>query len=166
MPPLDVIRWRETYPDAGSLENGFQPLPRHILADPFSRLDAEAFIALPFWTSDYVGLGPPRGRQPEIVRRVVKATIEPCEHAVVQRSDDLIEGAAGKIGAPDTTGEERVPGDQLLLRREVEAHASLRVSRRVHRNRTNRAALDGIEHLVLPGARGIEDYGGEFRDGA
>jgi peptide/nickel transport system substrate-binding protein len=55
-----VVRWRETYPDAGALETGFQPLPRHILADQYERLDTEAFIALPFWTSEYVGVGPYR----------------------------------------------------------------------------------------------------------
>ncbi len=53
-----TIRWRETYPDAGSLAMDFQPLPRHILAEPLERLEAEAFIAHPYWTGEYVGLGP------------------------------------------------------------------------------------------------------------
>ncbi len=53
-----VIRWKETYPDAGSLTTGFQALPRHILQGPFERLDAEAFISQPYWTTEYVGLGP------------------------------------------------------------------------------------------------------------
>jgi peptide/nickel transport system substrate-binding protein len=53
-----IIRWKETYPDAGSITTGFQALPRHILQSPFERLDPEAFIAQPYWTTEYVGLGP------------------------------------------------------------------------------------------------------------
>ncbi len=53
-----VIRWKETYPDAGSITTGFQALPRHILQGPFERLDPEAFISQPYWTTEYVGLGP------------------------------------------------------------------------------------------------------------
>jgi len=59
-----VIRWRQPYPDAGALSDGtsvgFQALPRHILEEPFQTLDPLAFIGLPFWTSEYVGLGPYR----------------------------------------------------------------------------------------------------------
>ncbi len=53
-----VIRWRQPYPDAASLDHDFQPLPRHILAEPFGNLDSLAFAGLPFWTSEYIGLGP------------------------------------------------------------------------------------------------------------
>ena len=35
--------------------------------------------------------------------------------------DDLVEVAAGQVGAPDAAGEERVAGDDHLERREVEA---------------------------------------------
>jgi peptide/nickel transport system substrate-binding protein len=59
-----VIRWRQPYPDAAALSDGtnvgFQALPRHILQEPFQSLDPQAFTALPYWTSDYVGLGPYR----------------------------------------------------------------------------------------------------------
>jgi len=59
-----VIRWRQPYPEAAALSDGtnvgFQSLPRHILDEPFSTLDPVAFVGIPFWTSEYVGLGPYR----------------------------------------------------------------------------------------------------------
>ena len=57
-PRTVTIRWKQPYPDAGVLAYDFQALPRHILEEPFSQLDPIAFSGLPFWTSDYVGLGP------------------------------------------------------------------------------------------------------------
>ncbi len=63
-PRTVVIRWRQPYPDAGVTEGGtdsgagFQALPQHILGEPFRELDSKAFGGLPFWTSEYVGLGP------------------------------------------------------------------------------------------------------------
>jgi peptide/nickel transport system substrate-binding protein len=59
-PRTVVIRWKQPYPDAGSLDRDFQALPRHILAEPLQSLDPLAFTSLPFWTSEYVGLGPYR----------------------------------------------------------------------------------------------------------
>jgi peptide/nickel transport system substrate-binding protein len=53
-----VIRWKQPYPDAANLDHAFQALPRHILAGPFAQLDPVAFAGLPYWTSEYVGLGP------------------------------------------------------------------------------------------------------------
>jgi peptide/nickel transport system substrate-binding protein len=55
-----VIRWRQLYPEAGALTNNFQALPRHILAGPFERLDPDAFLSHPYWTTEYVGMGPYR----------------------------------------------------------------------------------------------------------
>ncbi len=60
-----VIRWRQPYPGAESLADasgtaGFQALPRHLLQDQLAQLDPIAFAGLPFWTSEYVGLGPYR----------------------------------------------------------------------------------------------------------
>ncbi len=55
-----VIRWRVPYPEAVSLDRDFQALPRHILAEPFRTLDPIAFANQPFWTFQYVGLGPYR----------------------------------------------------------------------------------------------------------
>jgi peptide/nickel transport system substrate-binding protein len=61
-PRTVVIQWNEPYPDAGSLTTGFQPLPRHILQGPLERLDPEGFISQPYWSTEYVGLGPYRLR--------------------------------------------------------------------------------------------------------
>lgn len=56
-----IIRWKRLYANAGTLEAGrFQALPRHRLELLFGADQAEAFARLPFWTSDYVGLGPYR----------------------------------------------------------------------------------------------------------
>ncbi|MPZ15630.1 MAG: hypothetical protein GEU73_14615 [Chloroflexi bacterium] len=56
-----VIRWRQPYPDAGTLTVGFfEPMPRHILEQSFHQDTPDAFLSLPFWTRDYVALGPYR----------------------------------------------------------------------------------------------------------
>jgi peptide/nickel transport system substrate-binding protein len=68
-PRTVIIRWRQVFADAGSLEAGsagltnalgFPALPRHILDAPFRAGNIEAFIALQFWSTEYVGLGPYR----------------------------------------------------------------------------------------------------------
>ncbi|HZT06764.1 MAG TPA: ABC transporter substrate-binding protein [Chloroflexota bacterium] len=59
-PETVVIRWRVPYPDAAQMDATFQPLPRHILGDRFAQLDPPEFVNLPFWTVEYVGLGPYR----------------------------------------------------------------------------------------------------------
>jgi peptide/nickel transport system substrate-binding protein len=61
-----LIRWRRPYADAGALEAStsgstsasFPPLPRHLLEPAFRQGNWDTFAALPFWTRDYVGLGP------------------------------------------------------------------------------------------------------------
>jgi ABC-type transport system substrate-binding protein len=57
-PRTVVIRWRRAYPEAGGMREDFQPLPRHILEQPLLQGDADAFANHPFWTHEYVGLGP------------------------------------------------------------------------------------------------------------
>src|SRR5439155_22066460 len=61
-----VIHWKEPYAKAGELQSlgasgaiGLPPLPRHILG-PALEQGAQAVINHPFWTSEYVGLGPYR----------------------------------------------------------------------------------------------------------
>lgn len=63
-PRTVIIRWRGSYPGAGTLafgagagSAGFTPLPRHALQRTF-RDDRESFLQVPFWTADYVGSGP------------------------------------------------------------------------------------------------------------
>ncbi len=53
-----MLRWRQPYPDAGTLAEEFPPMPRHILESTFERGSADALGAHPFWTTAYVGLGP------------------------------------------------------------------------------------------------------------
>jgi peptide/nickel transport system substrate-binding protein len=59
-----AIRWRRPYPDAGALDITFPPLPRHALASAFENMrqtgDSQSFTGLPFWTHEFVGLGPYR----------------------------------------------------------------------------------------------------------
>src|SRR5581483_2695457 len=37
---------------------GFPPLPRHLIETPLHEDSLDAFIGLPFWSTEYVGLGP------------------------------------------------------------------------------------------------------------
>ncbi len=54
-----TIRWKRTYPDAGQLAHySFPALPRHVLEQPFDDGAADVFANHPFWTREYVGLGP------------------------------------------------------------------------------------------------------------
>lgn len=58
-----VIRWRRPYPGAGVLRTlsqveNFQALPRHVLGQSLLQGDVDAFVNHPFWTREYVGLGP------------------------------------------------------------------------------------------------------------
>jgi peptide/nickel transport system substrate-binding protein len=60
-----VIRWSQPYPDAVDDTAALPPLPRHLLDQPFQSLSADAFMMLPFWTTEYVGAGPWRLTQRE-----------------------------------------------------------------------------------------------------
>lgn len=56
-----VIYWHRLYPDANSLagyDRDFVPLPHHILAVPFEQVASEAFANHPYWSREYIGLGP------------------------------------------------------------------------------------------------------------
>jgi peptide/nickel transport system substrate-binding protein len=58
-----VLRWRNLYPGAATMyehNREFPALPRHIIEAPFQQNSADAFINLPYWTHEYVGLGPYR----------------------------------------------------------------------------------------------------------
>ncbi len=53
-----LIRWKRPFPDAVQMDQTFQALPRHLLEEPFQTLDPLGFTNHPYWTSEYVGLGP------------------------------------------------------------------------------------------------------------
>jgi ABC-type transport system substrate-binding protein len=62
-----VIRWRQPYAEAGALEAGnssaspsFPALPRRLIESAFDAANWDAFSALPFWSREYIGLGPYR----------------------------------------------------------------------------------------------------------
>jgi peptide/nickel transport system substrate-binding protein len=54
-----VIRWRRPYPDADQLaQYTFPPLPRHVLGQAFQDDPTDSFANHPYWTRQFVGLGP------------------------------------------------------------------------------------------------------------
>ncbi len=58
-----VIDWKRPYPDAAHMagrEINFPALPRHLLEAQFTPDGIEAFVNLPYWARDYIGLGPYR----------------------------------------------------------------------------------------------------------
>jgi len=60
-PRTVTIRWRQSFADAGALNETFPPLPRHLLEESLDqRTSADAFTSDPFWSRSYVGLGPYR----------------------------------------------------------------------------------------------------------
>lgn len=53
-----VIRWREPFTEAAA--PGILVHPRHVLEGPLAAGDGDSFGNHPFWTTEYVGLGPYR----------------------------------------------------------------------------------------------------------
>ena len=56
-PHTVAIRWRRAYRDAAELDTSFPPFPRHLLEQTLDT-QPETLSSRPFWTSEYVGLGP------------------------------------------------------------------------------------------------------------
>jgi len=56
-----LFPWRRPFAGAGTLiAADLPPLPRHVLGSSFANMDAGAFAALPYWTTEYVAAGPYR----------------------------------------------------------------------------------------------------------
>jgi peptide/nickel transport system substrate-binding protein len=54
-----VIYWKAPYYQADSVGlRAFWPVPRHIMEQPYRTLDRQAFTNLPYWTTEFVHLGP------------------------------------------------------------------------------------------------------------
>jgi peptide/nickel transport system substrate-binding protein len=67
-----LIRWKGPYPDAGAVyDDQYPPLPRHILEATFREGITDNLVNHPYWTTEYVGVGPYR-----LVRWEPGATIE------------------------------------------------------------------------------------------
>lgn len=61
-PQTLVFHWRRPLIEAGALEGGkggFAPMPRHVLEEIFGR-DPATIVSHPYWTTEYLGLGPYR----------------------------------------------------------------------------------------------------------
>jgi peptide/nickel transport system substrate-binding protein len=58
-----VVRWKQPYSDVlflGGLGAEFAPLPRHLLESATQPDQPEALVNSPFWTREYIGMGPYR----------------------------------------------------------------------------------------------------------
>jgi peptide/nickel transport system substrate-binding protein len=54
-----VVTWRESYAFADRMEHrDLYPLPKHLLESAYTTGSKEAFLAHPFFSADFVGLGP------------------------------------------------------------------------------------------------------------
>ena len=58
-PRTVVIAWRYPYYDAGILNTNWTPLPRHLLEEALPE-GRDFFLNRPYWTTEFVGLGPYR----------------------------------------------------------------------------------------------------------
>jgi len=54
-----VVSWSKPFIEADQFFTT-APLPRHLLEAPYQEGNRDAFVSLPYWTSDYVGIGPYR----------------------------------------------------------------------------------------------------------
>jgi peptide/nickel transport system substrate-binding protein len=53
-----TIHWKRVYVQAGTLSSDLPALPRHLLEASFNDNRGDSFATHPYWTTDYVGLGP------------------------------------------------------------------------------------------------------------
>jgi peptide/nickel transport system substrate-binding protein len=58
-PTTVTVIWRETYPFPDRMEHrDLYPLPRHLVEAVYAQGSPEAFLAAPYFNTEYVGLGP------------------------------------------------------------------------------------------------------------
>jgi len=59
-----VMRWKNIEISASQMGlNVVPPLARHLLAEPYATLSKEAFAAHPYWSDQFIGIGPYRMQQ-------------------------------------------------------------------------------------------------------
>ena len=77
-----TVRWTKPYIEADRLfsDEFAVPLPKHLLERPYAE-DKAAFTQLPYWTTEYVGLGPYKVKD-----------WERASHIVVQANDNYLLG--------------------------------------------------------------------------
>lgn len=117
-----LINWRRPYADAAALGTGLPPLPRHLLESPFHELESQAFANLPFWTNEYVGLGPYRleRREPGIALEGVAFPGNALGRAHIQRIRVVFMGDPNTALANLLTGEAHFVDQYLLWYQEGE----------------------------------------------
>ncbi|HZT07069.1 MAG TPA: ABC transporter substrate-binding protein [Chloroflexota bacterium] len=62
-PRTIVFAWKRPFPGAATMyehNREYPPLPRHILETAFQQNTPDAFLNLPYWTVEFVGVGPYR----------------------------------------------------------------------------------------------------------
>jgi peptide/nickel transport system substrate-binding protein len=82
-PHTIVIRWKEPFIRADQLfsDRIAIPLPKHILESQYAQTDKANFINLPYWSDDFVGLGPYKVKE-----------FDPGARVVVQANDRYVLG--------------------------------------------------------------------------
>ena len=58
-----TIHWKQPYPDAGHMtgrDQNFPALPQHLLDTHFANESVETFLSHPYWSREFLGLGPYR----------------------------------------------------------------------------------------------------------
>jgi peptide/nickel transport system substrate-binding protein len=127
-----LIRWRQPYLEAGLLGDAFPALPRHILEPAFAGPGGmDVFAAHPFWTAEYVGLGPFRVQRWEPGAFIEAAAFPSYVHGHprIPRVKLLFIGDPNTVlanllsGAADLTFDDAIRFQQgAILRREWAGH--------------------------------------------
>jgi peptide/nickel transport system substrate-binding protein len=125
-PLTAVITWKTTFYRALQLDlREFWPLPRHLLADAFEQ-DKQGFQNLPYWTTEYVHLGPFRladfGLGETLTFERVDAYFlgrPKIDRVIIQVMGDANTVLANvRAGAVDATTEQSMPPDLVLMLRD------------------------------------------------
>jgi peptide/nickel transport system substrate-binding protein len=130
-----IIHWRQPFPEAGALDGSggseasiFTPLPRHLLERGYEA-GRDAVANHPFWTTEYVGLGPFRldRWEPGAFLEAVAFDGHALGRPRIERLKLVFIGDPNSVLANLLAGEAHVPVDDsiriqqgLILRREWE----------------------------------------------
>jgi len=113
-----VVRWSVPTPDAKALVwNAFTPLPRHILEQSFQQGDSESFTNHPYWTHEFVGLGPYRLVRWEPGTAIEAAAFDKYVLGApkIERLRIIFVSDANTAVANLLSGEAHIAGDFLLM---------------------------------------------------
>ncbi len=125
-PLTAVITWKTTFYRALQLDlREFWPLPRHLLADALAQ-DKQAFQNLPYWTSEYLHLGPFRLADYGLGQTLVFERVDDyflgrpkLDKIIIQVIGDANTVLTNvQAGAVDVTTEQSMPPDLVLALRD------------------------------------------------